>query len=790
MKNVLKKLLSFVLALTMVCTYSITVNAESYNKVKVSTEGQLYEANKAGNEIALTEDITLNQVVSFNNVTLDLNGHKLSQGNDITDDFFIRCPNNTVIKDSIGTGSIESSKITVYVTGSLTLESGTINNIGNTHTVYVSGKGTFEMNGGIVESNKNGVRTDSTSATIAINDGQIESKEVGIYSTGAKDITVNDGNITAAQFGLYVEKTSLNINGGIINASVNDAVRINGNTSTIIKSGDLTNSKRESLYITGDNVDVAIYDGQFKSIYDASTNKYVYGGTYTVAPYNHLGAGYYATKDETTNKYVVNGCEGKVGDTYYQTFENALTAAANSDDHTVILLKDINKSITVLSHQTVVLDLNGHTLSGTLNSQGAMSNVVTNKGVLTIKDSSDTQSGTIMGGTDTGNQNKLGRQGIALVNDGTCTIESGNIKRGDDKTFGNYTVQNNGDMVINGGSISNNSNVSSLVVNSERVNKNATLTINGGTISQPSGIAVKTESGKLTITGGTLYSETSFALQCWTDADVTGGNINGAVSAFSYKDIQPTLNITGGTIGQKDVPTNIRACNYIENGVLAEKAPQINISDDAVVYGDLELTVYNNGYQATHDRTIATINVSGGTFDRKVPNYVCANGYQCLDDDTNESFTVTKCIAINYDGGSLLTKESYEKVNMCFGYTFSLPEGCSIDDVELVWNWGTKADNLNRSVKMAKYVENNDGTYTANLVITNIPVTNGGYNRNIYAQLVATYNGETTTLGMLKQNIDQVRAQSTETVVNDMIENADEEHKAYAQKLKELYGNN
>ncbi len=121
---------------------------------------------------------------------------------------------------------------------------------------------------------------------------------------------------------------------------------------------------------------------------------------------------------------------------------------------------------TITNKGVIVLDLAGFTLAGGDNGKGGVNNTITNKGVLTIKDSSAAKSGAVMGGTDTGS-GTAGRSGIALVNEGPCTIESGTVKRGDDGTFGNYTVYNKeaGTMIIKGGAVTNNSNTSSLIRN-------------------------------------------------------------------------------------------------------------------------------------------------------------------------------------------------------------------------------------------------------------------------------------------------------------------------------------
>ncbi len=156
--------------------------------------------------------------------------------------------------------------------------------------------------------------------------------------------------------------------------------------------------------------------------------------------------------------------------------------------------------------------------------------------------------------------------------------------------------------------------------------------------------------------------------------------------------------------------------------------------------------------------------------------------------DESGRYIVKPAVSTKYVGGSLLIKDIVEKVNMRFAYTFALPENCSIDDVELVWNWGTADNNLNKEVKCVSYVLNGDGTYTANLVINNIPVdTIERYSKNIYVRLIARYNGVDDNI--LDENIGDIIYQSAKDVAHNMLlsANLDEDHKAYIEKLISLY---
>ena len=87
----------------------------------------------------------------------------------------------------------------------------------------------------------------------------------------------------------------------------------------------------------------------------------------------------------------------KVGTKYYFTIEDAVAAAENGD--TIVMLADEviegNAGVTIPAGLSVTLDLNGHTLSNLVNEDKA-SQVIANKGILTITDSSEAKTGKIV----------------------------------------------------------------------------------------------------------------------------------------------------------------------------------------------------------------------------------------------------------------------------------------------------------------------------------------------------------------------------------------------------------
>ncbi len=109
----------------------------------------------------------------------------------------------------------------------------------------------------------------------------------------------------------------------------------------------------------------------------------------------------------------------KIGSKNYETLADAIRLAANGK--TITLLADVKENVEIKATKELTLDLNGFTLNGgTVEGKAAL----TNYGTITIKDSSEAQTGTIKRG-DNGTVGEISY--YVIRNQGTMTIESGTV---------------------------------------------------------------------------------------------------------------------------------------------------------------------------------------------------------------------------------------------------------------------------------------------------------------------------------------------------------------------------
>jgi len=252
--------------------------------------------------------------------------------------------------------------------------------------------------------------------------------------------------------------------------------------------------------------------------------------------------------------------QAKIGDTYYGTLEAAL--AANVEGEVTLLAP-----IVINAGETVTLDLNGKTVTYNSTTQGEA--MITNKGTLTINDSSDPDSGVINYNYTGAADSSYGKGNYTISNGGTLTVNGGKITIANIRAHAKYPIDNNsttGDaiLVINGGHLYN-YNTSAIRQFCNSTTYKNSVTINGGLIEGYCAIWVqnpgsKTVNGSLSITGGEIRT-TAAAYVNGTSAikDVASRiycTIDGDGGAWST---DSAVSITGGTIN--------------ENVSLAEEAP-------------------------------------------------------------------------------------------------------------------------------------------------------------------------------------------------------------------------
>lgn len=330
-----------------------------------------------------------------------------------------------------------------------------------------------------------------------------------------------------------------------------------------------------------------------------------------------------------------------IGDKSYSTLKDAITAVPDKGtEATVITLTaDFSESVEIPAGKTIVLDLNGHVLTNTHESDDPKSAdynkgtqyTISNNGTLTLRDSSPAQTGTVdnvsngsAAGDTVDSDAILNIGGDAIVNNygGTVTIESGNYTRSRESSIYDPTkyetgngpkgvtrgdnagivITNNGAMTITGGNIrfTDDQNVgywSPLIQNGMPVGAKpiegqgkAVLNLSGGVLTGGYVNVATGPQGVLNMTGGVLdrkYNSGIHAVQNW------GGEVN----------------LTGGRI----------AGGIYSNGGLPVAAPDavVNIGGDVVVSIKLDSfpPKYQNRYWYAAYASYGRINITGGVFD-------------------------------------------------------------------------------------------------------------------------------------------------------------------------------
>ena len=288
-----------------------------------------------------------------------------------------------------------------------------------------------------------------------------------------------------------------------------------------------------------------------------------------------------------TGGEVTTAAVAEVNGTTYPSLQAAINAAPRKA--TVKLLADTKENVTI-STPYVTLDLNGHTLNGGTE-KGKPALTVTAR--VTVMDSSETQTGTIMREDTAENSGVSSHYVIDIQGDGWLTFESGNV------------TNNSGTESGKGASL--------VRVGDDSVAKYPGLNIKGGNFTQNNFVVIKVDSGSLFLNGGTLNSTDSYAIENWHRATVKGGTVNGAVAAWTYSGGHNSdLAISGGTVNGK-----VESVTYDD----AEgKTAKVSITG-GVVNGALNTVDYSTG-TTSNDPTKATIEVTGGTFSTDPSRYL------------------------------------------------------------------------------------------------------------------------------------------------------------------------
>ena len=342
---------------------------------------------------------------------------------------------------------------------------------------------------------------------------------------------------------------------------------------------------KDSAYKAG-TAKIIVNGGTFVG-YDPRNNAAEGAGTSFVAPgvgVDAVDGSFTAKAGMTAQVMDAKGASVKA----FATLAEAIAAAAKGS--TVTLLADTRENVTI--DKALTLDLNGFTLNGgTVEAKPALT--ITARTV-TIKDSSEAQTGTIMREDTAENSGVSSHYVIDIQGNAWVMFESGKV------------TNNSGTTAGKGASL--------VRIGDDRVAKQPGLVIKGGTFTQDNFIVIKVGRGYLTLNGGTLNSANSYAIENWFRATIKGGTVNGIAAAWTYSGgFNSTLTVEGGTING-----NVLSVNY---GSAESKVAKVEITG-GTVNGALGTYTYSNGLTATEDATKATIGITGGTFANDPTKYV------------------------------------------------------------------------------------------------------------------------------------------------------------------------
>lgn len=309
-----------------------TVNGQEYDSLQAAFDAASEGTVRLQRDIDLQETAT---VAEGKKITLDLNGHKVHGGSDHHSE----------------NGSHFSA---IAVKGSLTIQdNGTAGEIYNESS----------------DSPTHGVCLESAHA----------------------ELIVESGKISSTAYAVYAPVGTVIVNGGTIESTGMSALVAGNNGNVIIYNGEIKSDKAwygdapirlsdaAQLTIYGGKVSANSYADDYKDIYtneNSSAKISISGGSFGKEPLpEQIAAGYEAVEKDglwAVQKFEPIATVNGIG---YKTLQAAFAAAKNNE--VITLAKDTTENIAVPAGVDYILNLNAHTLTGTI--------TIPEKGVLAVK---------------------------------------------------------------------------------------------------------------------------------------------------------------------------------------------------------------------------------------------------------------------------------------------------------------------------------------------------------------------------------------------------------------------
>ena len=512
-------------SLCLFATSCLVADNEGENgpsSVEVASVQEFLDSIKDGAEISLVADLEFAElsIPEDTKFTVDLGGHTLSLGlKEEGRHHYLDNYGDLTLK---GKGTINARGVQNF--GKLTIENGlTINSVDQNGGAAVWNEGELIINGGTFRAPHVGSSSNvsgpgclnNNGGNATINGGTFVSNNNRTYSVISSGNTViNDAIVIGVHGALSVEGGHTSILAGTFNASNYYALYVAGEGEAQVLGG----------YLGGGLKDVRV-----------ESDSYAFIG-------RNVSLGKGSIYGNVVTEVLVSNVE---------EFTNAI-----ADKNCIVLNADLEVAqVTVPENVTLIIDLNKHTITTTLQTEGRHY-YVDNYGTLTLK-----------------GEGVINARGVQ--NFGKLTIEDGLTINSVDQN-GGAAVWNEGDLIVNGGVfhaeyVGSSSDVSgpgcinnkaNAVINGGLFTSNnlrtyavissGNIEINNATVEGAHG-ALAVEGGLATINGGTFCADVHYGLYAFNSTvTVNGGTFTGGSTGVDvYSDADASV-----TIGENAVLTN------------------------------------------------------------------------------------------------------------------------------------------------------------------------------------------------------------------------------------------
>ncbi|RXZ54306.1 hypothetical protein ET524_07300 [Senegalimassilia faecalis] len=562
--------------------------------------------------VKLLADTYENVTISANAITLDLNGHTLNGG-------------TAKAKPAL---TIDNTRVTVQdsseaQTGTIMREDTAENSGVSSHYVIdvQGGSGFLLFNGGTVKNNSGTANGAKGASLVRVgNDSNKKAHPV---------MTIAGGTFTQDNFiAIKVDFGTLHVKAGVINsknsyaienwlnANIKENAVVNGNVSTWTYDGGSNSNLNISGGTVNGNVESVTYDGaEGKAAKVSITGGTVNGtlntvdystgttsndptkatievtsGTFSTDPSRYLIEGSTATPNADGTFGVAKAYLAQVGETSYYTMDEAFKAQTASGK-AITLLRDYTTGSTFNSGSIArVVDLNGHTWTCTGTDANSAAFEINYPNVsLTVKNGKVVSSQLIglipsaMGGTIKYDNSTLTFEGVEATTTATSGIE----------TNGNNT--------------------------------NDTVVLKDSTLNVPNGFGIYfPSSGTLTIDNSAINAKTMGAQVC-------SGNLNVAAGSAITVSGDPVEKLEGdGAIQDGAAISIVNRPGYKGLGQVAITGGTFTAKGD-----NAAIKAYSwdssTKQESDFDNAAKTVAVYGGTFSSAVPQALCAEGCDPID---------------------------------------------------------------------------------------------------------------------------------------------------------------